>query len=220
MLGNFLNQVKEKINVLNVKGDPMPFYLSGVKMLEAGNYNAAFQQFKQAAILNPQQPFTFFHLGTACFNLNRFSEAKSFYKKFLRLYSDLDSASTLDIDSKLDINWVHANVYNNLGVISNREEDFIKAIGYYQRAIRAQRDCIEAINNLGDTYFKMGLYDEGIKAYYQALRIEPDNAEAHFGLGLVYVDLKEKEEVLRIVEILKNLNNELADKLLTRVYQP
>jgi tetratricopeptide (TPR) repeat protein len=57
------------------------------------------------------------------------------------------------------------------------------------------------------------MYKEEIEAYKQCIRINPNGYEAHFNLGLVYLELKEMVSALEEYRILISLNPVLADKL-------
>jgi tetratricopeptide (TPR) repeat protein len=61
------------------------------------------------------------------------------------------------------------------------------------------------------------MYKEAIEAYGQAVRIGPNIALAHFGLGLAYVSLNNRGSALEQYEILKSLDSELANKLYSRI---
>ncbi len=79
------------------------------------------------------------------------------------------------------------------------------------------RNDPELRNNLGMAYFNIGSYADAVKAYHQALDIDPNNARAHFCLGLVYLDLNDKESALGEQSKLKELNeNELAFQILDK----
>jgi tetratricopeptide (TPR) repeat protein len=57
---------------------------------------------------------------------------------------------------------------------------------------------------IGYHYFESGLYKEAIDANKQAIRIKPDSAWAHFGLGIAYGKLKMyKEEIEAYKQFLK-----------------
>ena len=43
--------------------------------------------------------------------------------------------------------------------------------------------------NLGNAYSKLGRYQEAVEAYKQVIRLKPDLAEAHGGLGATYLCL-------------------------------
>ena len=50
--------------------------------------------------------------------------------------------------------------------------------------------------NLGLAYGNAGQYEEAIASYKEALRIKPDDADAHYNLGYVYRELGQYEEAI------------------------
>ena len=50
--------------------------------------------------------------------------------------------------------------------------------------------------DLGDTHFRNGQTQEALKAYQQALKIQPELAQIHYSLGLAYASLKQFPEAL------------------------
>ena len=56
-------------------------------------------------------------------------------------------------------------------------------------------------------------YAGEIETYKQEVEKNPDDAEAHCGLGLAYVPLKDRGSALEQYEILKSLDTEKANKL-------
>ncbi|MHC4655704.1 MAG: tetratricopeptide repeat protein [Planctomycetota bacterium] len=73
--------------------------------------------------------------------------------------------------------------------------------------------------NLGNAYGKLGCYLEAIGAFKQVIRIEPDFAEAHCGLGVTYLMTGDKDSALEEYKILKTLDAELANKLFNLIYK-
>ena len=88
------------------------------------------------------------------------------------------------------------------------------------RALRLQSNSIEVLNNLGVAYFNIGSYPEAMKAFNQVVQLKPDDAQAHFGLAQVHIDLKDKESALKEHEILSTLGHtELASRLLDQIHR-
>jgi tetratricopeptide (TPR) repeat protein len=57
------------------------------------------------------------------------------------------------------------------------------------------------------------MYKEATKAYKQAIRIDPDDADTHYNLGIAYVYLNDRGSAVEQYKILKSLDSELANKL-------
>jgi tetratricopeptide (TPR) repeat protein len=73
--------------------------------------------------------------------------------------------------------------------------------------------------NLGITYGQLGRYQEAIGAFRQVLLLSPDDADAHFGLGLSYLSAGDKGLALEEYKVLKTLNKTLANELFDRIYE-
>lgn len=58
-----------------------------------------------------------------------------------------------------------------------------------------------------------------MEACKQAIRIKPDYAEAHLGLGAIYLLLNDSGSALEEYKILKNLDPQSADKLFNSIYK-
>ena len=60
---------------------------------------------------------------------------------------------------------------------------------------------------------------EEIESYKQAIRLDPDYADAHYNLGYAYILLNDKESALEQYKILKNLDSERANELFNLIYK-
>ena len=81
-----------------------------------------------------------------------------------------------------------------------------------------------AHNNLGLVYIISGKWvasKEAIESFKQAIRINPDFADAHFNLGLAYVLSNDRASALEQYEILKSLDPypEMANVLFNEIYK-
>lgn len=81
--------------------------------------------------------------------------------------------------------------------------------------LRRILSTLRAIFGLGGCcHGKLGRYQEEIEAYKQAIRIKPDYAEAHCNLGVTYLMLGDQGSASDEYKILKDLDSDLANKLL------
>jgi tetratricopeptide (TPR) repeat protein len=60
---------------------------------------------------------------------------------------------------------------------------------------------------------------EEVEAYKQAIRIKPDKAKAHYGLGGIYFLAGDKGSALDEYKILKTLDAEMATKFFNMIYE-
>ena len=60
-------------------------------------------------------------------------------------------------------------------------------------------------------------YQESKEAYQQAIRLKPDLAEAHYGLGRTYLMLGDRDGALEEYKVLKSLDPKSAEELLENI---
>jgi tetratricopeptide (TPR) repeat protein len=69
------------------------------------------------------------------------------------------------------------------------------------------------------SYAHLGRHTEAIEAYNQTIRIKPGDAKAHYNLGVAYLHIRDRGSALGQYEILKNLDNDLANRLFNLIYK-
>ncbi len=67
------------------------------------------------------------------------------------------------------------------------------------------------------TYESLQRKQEALAAYKQAIDFKSDYAEAHYNLALLYLALGDPSQAQHHYEILKAINPDLADDLLTKL---
>ena len=58
-----------------------------------------------------------------------------------------------------------------------------------------------------------------IESYKQAIRIGPDEADAHYNLGIAYLSLNDRGSAMEQYKILKKLDTEMANELFNVIYK-
>jgi tetratricopeptide (TPR) repeat protein len=56
-------------------------------------------------------------------------------------------------------------------------------------------------NGLGRAHFELGQMKEAIDAYTKAKAIDPDGADALYGLGMAYAELRQRKEAKENLEL-------------------
>jgi len=94
--------------------------------------------------------------------------------------------------------------------------DLKKSVLDCKKAIEENPNDATKYHNLGVTYTELGFYKDAIEAFKQAIHIDHSNANAHFYLGLSYLAIGDKSSILNEYKILKDLNINLAKKLIKK----
>jgi Flp pilus assembly protein TadD len=72
---------------------------------------------------------------------------------------------------------------------------------------------------MGITYGALGRYKEAIEVFKKAVSLTPNDANAHFGLGLSYLSTGNRGPALDEYKILKTLDEDMAGELFDRIYK-
>ncbi|UCF80471.1 MAG: tetratricopeptide repeat protein [Acidobacteriota bacterium] len=163
-------------------------------------YAEEVEAYKQATRLKPDLAEAHYNLGNAYVKLGRHAEAIEAFKQTVRLKPDL------------------AEAYYNLGSAYGNLGRWAEMIEACKQALRLRPGYAEAHLNLGFAYGKLGRYAEEVEAYKQAIRLRPGYAEAHYNLGIAYSKLNRRDDALEEYKILKELDEERADKLFDLIY--
>jgi tetratricopeptide (TPR) repeat protein len=97
-------------------------------------------------------------------------------------------------------------------VKQGKNEEAIKA---YRQALLLKPGSDEVLNKLGDAYYYLGRLTEAIASYKEAARLRPRSAEAHYNLALVYFENDKQNLAIAEARILKQLDENLYEKLLS-----
>jgi tetratricopeptide (TPR) repeat protein len=168
----------------------------GVAYMHKGLTDLAIQQYQTALALKPYLPEAHNNLGTAYMAHGFIDMAIEYYR------------------TALSINPSCADCHYNLGVAYVKSVMYREAIKEFKESLKIKPGYVDAYINLGVSYFNLKKYKETVEAIKQAMSINPNDAEAHYLLGLTYKALEDKESTMKEYNILKDLNQELAKKLL------
>lgn len=128
-----------------------------------------------------------------------------------------------------------AVVLNNQGVRQMSLGKYEQAVELFEQAIGRQPGYATAFYNLGAAYFHLQLFEKAVGAFQQAYAkrkryadaiaeirraaaLNPNDAEAQFLLGNVYILAGEKQPALAQFEKIKLLNPPLSQKLYQATY--
>jgi tetratricopeptide (TPR) repeat protein len=169
----------------------------GEAYMHQGDYTSALRELIEAERLNPSDHFVHNDLGLCYMNLSRkrMSEAIGHFKRAVDLKPNYTPAR------------------NNLGTAYLVVEEWDAAIATFKEITH---DALYAkphypLANLGFAYYQKGDYTSSLNYYKEALKIQPDFANAQFGAGRTYLALNQGRLALRYLERAAQLAPKLPD---------
>lgn len=150
----------------------------GVLLAEAGQLQAATEQFQQDLRIKPDHAEAYYNLGIILAGYGKLDQAIAQYRQALR------------IDPR------YTEAHNNLGTALVGLGQLDEAIAHYRQALRIDPHHAKAHNNLGTALASLGKFAEAIEQFREALEINPRYAAAHLNLGLALGRQEKREEAI------------------------
>jgi tetratricopeptide (TPR) repeat protein len=186
----------------------------GTLLFEAGQVDAAIDAFKQATVADPTFALAYYNLGFAARKVERYAEAAAAYQRYVVLKPDdpdgkYGLAESLRALGKKD---QAAEAYEAYIRQETRpsEQQWVEKARAQLQALRAPAPA-ETVGTIaspvkpstasemiarGDAYLNQHQLREALRSYQEAVRLEPNNALAHFKLGLAYAQLDFMQEAI------------------------
>jgi tetratricopeptide (TPR) repeat protein len=82
-------------------------------------------------------------------------------------------------------------------------KDYKNAVKWYEKAVKADPKFIEAYDNMGAAYRKMGDLENAKKSYFKSIELYPQGNMAHQNLGIVYWIEKKHDKALEQYTIMQ-----------------
>jgi tetratricopeptide (TPR) repeat protein len=83
----------------------------------------------------------------------------------------------------------------------------------FEESVQKNPSYAGAYFQIGYCNAELGRYIDAFEAYKKAIQIKPDFVLAHFFLGLMYLDVRDRNRALEEYKILKDLDPNYADDL-------
>lgn len=111
-------------------------------------------------------------------------------------------------------------IYYNRGHASLADKNWDKAIADFNKVVSNNPKLQAAYMNLGAGYFGAERYREAVTAYDNAIRLNPEDAQAYFGKGLSLKRLHDEAAALKQIKLSCTLGNVMACAVMASVDQP
>ena len=143
----------------------------------------------------------YFNDGVAYQKKGQFDAAIAAYKRAIRIKPDYGEA------------------HRSLGYSYGEKGQYDLAIASFKEAIRLNPEDAEMHFYLGAAFHRKGQWDAAIASLNEANRLRPDDAWTHHGLGFAYLAAGNRERALEEYKILKELDQEMAQRLFDAIYK-
>jgi len=153
----------------------------GLASIAAGDASAAMEALEKAVAQAPNEPSVLNALGDAYYRAGQLREAVITLQKARTLHSDL------------------AEPANNLGVVYSAQGKTTAAKAMFGEAIRMRPDYASAHRNLASLLAPQNL-ESAITHLHEAVRLEPENPQFHFELGVVTLKAGDTRQARRHLE--------------------
>ena len=191
-----LQQANDMVKMLDSLYDYKKELLDIIKQKEKDAKNVTFSKLKSYVQKNPKDSLGFYHLGDACFDNEKYSEAKDNYVKALALNPYL-------LVAHLGV----ASAYRQLGEIDKAIEEINKVFQY-------NAESVDAYASLSRTELKRHQYKAALELAQKACDLDNENLYATATLAIVYHYNAMTRERDQLIEKLKKANFQGLDKTL------
>ena len=148
--------------------------------LQMQRYSDAVDPLEQAIQINPKSPKAHLNLGNVYDGLKRYDDAAKEFKKVIELQPATATAAE------------QADPWYNLGGVYFKQHRMPEAIGAYQKAASLNPKDPYVMDGLGYVLLETGDTRGAISAFEKATRLQNDNANFQFNLGLAWLGQAKK----------------------------
>ena len=96
--------------------------------------------------------------------------------------------------------------YYNKGMDQSKNENFEKAIEYFEKAVKEDSEFAFAWDNLGINYRRLNNYDKAIECYKKSLELDPKGLMPLQNIAIVYQYKKEYNKAIEAYEKLAEID--------------
>lgn len=163
------------------------------------NYTAAYQDL-QKALGGERKPEYYLLSANVALKMEEFEKAETDAGNALRLDQSVfdayvirakakaalgeNSRALSDIDSYLAYFPDDADAIDLAGAISLKDKNYLKALAYYNQALKISKAEPEYFSGRGRAYLQTGMYEYAYKDFSMALDLNPQNGETWYLKGL------------------------------------
>ena len=169
---------------LNTANSAQYEFNKGLGYFNNGNYQQAVTHFSRATLIDPEYAQAYLYLGRSYINMYEWMDALNPIRTAYRISPD---------DTKSEISEILLDVLYRITIIEIQKGNFDKSNEFLSDYLQLNSE-LKYSDNLIVSYLiiysadqlKMGNLTNSIRALKLALKIDPDNSDAYFGLAKAY----------------------------------
>lgn len=209
------------------------FYNSGIELKNKNMFPEALEAFNKAIALNKKYDSAYVEAAQLYVNSRNHDNAILYLNKALSISPKMTSAlmalgmvyrySKLNVDSALICfrKIITTDSTNKLALCNmawcyNSKQDYDNAIIFAIKALDIDNGYKPAYNELGHAYHLTKRYEEGLVQFRKNLAISVVDLPMYY-IGMIYIELKDKESAIKQYEELKKINERSAASLKKRI---
>ena len=224
---NSYNEAKKELTKYISEGhenDLEVLNLMGLVNVNLQDYKSATTNFEKAIKISPKDATALFYLANCYDNLNRLSDAESYYIKVLEIRENY-----IDAYKNLCIICMKTGKENNaieyamkakeiapqdytfdylIGTAYVALKIYNKGIEYLEAALALNPEHFQIYNNLGTAYLLVGSREKAIDCYKKAIKIRPKDAISYYNIGSIYQIQNKHEQACDYFEKAYHLDNQ------------
>ena len=171
---------------LKLRPDEPSYLLAlGVAWLTRGDLFEAEKLFRHLIQIQPDSALGQLHLGYVLLNQKKYADARLWLEKSARSPNAIPE------------------VFYYLGLVAQEQNDDVRAIPLFEKAVQKLPNYSHARIALGSSYMKMRNYPRAREELEMAVKLDPEEPRAHYNLALLYARLKDSaraQEQMKIVD--------------------
>ena len=165
-----------------------------------GQFQREIPSLLQVMSIAPDNVRARIELGEAYGRMGRTAEQAEAYRGILKLKPD------------------HVTALQLLGQTMGRMGRYDEALEFLRKANVLAPDNAGIYFDMGITYGFMHMPEEELRAYTDAIRVDPQMGPAHLNIALIFLKQGNRKLALQQYAILKSLDEEAAERLFKKIY--
>ncbi|CAO0822765.1 Tetratricopeptide repeat protein [Desulfarculales bacterium] len=191
--------------------DAVSLNISGDELFGQGRLREAIREYEKALLLSPQEPNVLNSLGVCYGHLGQADKALEFFQRVLTVapqdfmahynlgYALMSQGRLAEarhnLEQSLRLSPDHADTLFQLGRLAQGEGQLETALDLLGRVSR-QPDCRRAVHrHLGEALITAGRFSEAEESFNQAVKANPNDADALASLAGLYLDRGANREI-------------------------